>query len=597
MSILNLEHISKNLGGRVILDGASASIEAGEKVGIIGINGTGKSTLLSLIAGSMEPDEGEIICQKGLRIAALVQNPVFDMDKTLLENVTEMISGKQQHWDTRGEVRSNLLKFGISDPDVSPAHLSGGQKKRAALVAAMLTPSDVLILDEPTNHLDLQMIEELQKFLAAYKGTLLMVTHDRYFLDEVTNVILEIDRGKLYRYEEDYEGYLELRQQRLDYAVAAERKMATLYRKDLAWMMRGARARSTKQKAHIARFEALRDREKIQEERQVEIESLPSRIGGKTIELEQISKRYGEKVLYRDFTYHFRKTDRIGIIGPNGCGKSTLVKTILGILEPDEGSVTIGQTLQFGYFSQENEQLDESARVIDYIRNTAEYIRTADGLVSASEMCDRFLFDPKLQYAPIGKLSGGEKRRLYLLRVLMENPNVLILDEPTNDLDISTLQVLEDYLDRFAGILIVVSHDRYFLDRVVTRIFAFEEDGTLWQSDGGYAEYQEHLLAAGKAAARTKDLRESRKPASAAGNTSHKAKLSYKDQREYDTIEAEIDKLQADSDALAAQISLAATDYEKLRKLTEDKEALDARIEERMERYMELQDMVDALGG
>ena len=597
MSILNLEHISKNLGGRVILDGASASIETGEKVGIIGINGTGKSTLLSLIAGSMEPDEGEIICQKGLRIAALVQNPVFDMDKTLLENVTEMISGKQQHWDTRGEVRSNLLKFGISDPDVSPAHLSGGQKKRAALVAAMLTPSDVLILDEPTNHLDLQMIEELQKFLAAYKGTLLMVTHDRYFLDEVTNVILEIDRGKLYRYEEDYEGYLELRQQRLDYAVAAERKMATLYRKDLAWMMRGARARSTKQKAHIARFEALRDREKIQEERQVEIESLPSRIGGKTIELEQISKRYGERVLYRDFTYHFRKTDRIGIIGPNGCGKSTLVKTILGILEPDEGSVTIGQTLQFGYFSQENEQLDESARVIDYIRNTAEYIRTADGLVSASEMCDRFLFDPKLQYAPIGKLSGGEKRRLYLLRVLMENPNVLILDEPTNDLDISTLQVLEDYLDRFAGILIVVSHDRYFLDRVVTRIFAFEEDGTLWQSDGGYAEYQEHLLAAGKVAARTKDLRESGKPASAAGNTSHKAKLSYKDQREYDTIEAEIDKLQADSDALAAQISLAATDYEKLRKLTEDKEALDARIEERMERYMELQDMVDALGG
>ncbi len=597
MSILNLEHISKNLGGRVILDGASASIEAGEKVGIIGINGTGKSTLLSLIAGSMEPDEGEIICQKGLRIAALVQNPVFDMDKTLLENVTEMISGKQQHWDTRGEVRSNLLKFGISDPDVSPAHLSGGQKKRAALVAAMLTPSDVLILDEPTNHLDLQMIEELQKFLAAYKGTLLMVTHDRYFLDEVTNVILEIDRGKLYRYEEDYEGYLELRQQRLDYAVAAERKMATLYRKDLAWMMRGARARSTKQKAHIARFEALRDREKIQEERQVEIESLPSRIGGKTIELEQISKRYGERGLYRNFTYHFRKTDRIGIIGPNGCGKSTLVKTILGILEPDEGSVTIGQTLQFGYFSQENEQLDESARVIDYIRNTAEYIRTADGLVSASEMCDRFLFDPKLQYVPIGKLSGGEKRRLYLLRVLMENPNVLILDEPTNDLDISTLQVLEDYLDRFAGILIVVSHDRYFLDRVVTRIFAFEEDGTLWQSDGGYAEYQEHLLAAGKAAARTKDLRESGKPASAAGNTSHKAKLSYKDQREYDTIEAEIDKLQADSDALAAQISLAATDYEKLRKLTEDKEALDARIEERMERYMELQDMVDALGG
>ncbi|MCI6236110.1 MAG: ABC-F family ATP-binding cassette domain-containing protein, partial [Firmicutes bacterium] len=456
------------------------------------------------------------------------------------------------------------------------------------------------ILDEPTNHLDSQMIEELQKFLEAYQGTLLMVTHDRYFLDEVTDVILEIDKGKLYRYEEDYEGYLKLRQERLDSAVAAERKMAALYRKDLAWMMRGARARSTKQKAHIQRFEALRDREKIQEERLVEIESLPSRIGGKTIELDHISKSYGGQKLYQDFTYHFRKTDRIGIIGPNGCGKSTLIKTILGMIPPDSGTVTIGQTIRFGYFSQENELLDESARVIDYIRNTAEYIRTADGLVSASEMCDRFLFDPKMQYARIGKLSGGEKRRLYLLRVLMENPNVLILDEPTNDLDIQTLQILEDYLDRFAGIILVVSHDRYFLDRVVTRIFAFEEDGHLWQSDGGYEEYREHLLQAGKEAARSRDLRGSDKNAAAAGaeapvRPQHKVKLSYKDQREYDTIEEEIDRLQKQSDELATQIPEAATDYERLRKLTEEKDALDARIEERMGRYLELQEMVDAL--
>ena len=624
MSILNLEHISKNLGGRVILDGASAAVNAGDKVGIIGINGTGKSTLLSIIAGEMEPDEGEVICQKGLRIAYLSQNPAFDENKTLLQNVTDMIWGKAEHWDTEGEVRSNLLKFGIQDPQMKPSMLSGGQKKRAALVAAMLTPSDVLILDEPTNHLDSQMIEELQKFLESYQGTLLMVTHDRYFLDEVTEVILEIDKGKLYRYEEDYEGYLELRQERLDSAVAAERKMAALYRQDLAWMMRGARARSTKQKAHIQRFEALRDREKIQEERQVQIESLPSRIGGKTIELLGISKSYGDKPLYQDFTYHFRKTDRIGIIGPNGCGKSTLIRTILGMIPPDEGSVTIGQTIQFGYFSQENELLDESARVIDYIRGTAEYIRTAEGLVSASEMCDRFLFDPKLQYARIEKLSGGEKRRLYLLRVLMENPNVLILDEPTNDLDIQTLQILEDYLDHFAGILIVVSHDRYFLDRVVTRIFAFEEDGHLWQSDGGYEEYRQHLLAAGKEAARTKDLRGSVKAAkervgeetaenaisgeeralAAAADRNvqqesarnvHKAKLSYKDQREYDTIEAEIDALQQQSDELAQQILEAATEYSRLRELSEQKEELDARIEERMERYMELQDMVDAL--
>lgn len=600
MSILNLEHVSKNLGGRVILDEASVGIEAGEKVGIIGVNGTGKSTLLSIVAKVMEPDEGEVIWQNGLRISYLLQNPIFDPKRTLLENVAAMVYGKADHWDTEGEVRANLLKFGIPDPDTNPSRLSGGQKKRAALVAAMLTPSDVLILDEPTNHLDSQMIEELQKFLEAYQGTLLMVTHDRYFLDEVTDVILEIDKGKLYRYEEDYEGYLKLRQERLDSAVAAERKMAALYRKDLAWMMRGARARSTKQKAHIQRFEALRDREKIQEERLVEIESLPSRIGGKTIELDHISKSYGGQKLYQDFTYHFRKTDRIGIIGPNGCGKSTLIKTILGMIPPDSGTVTIGQTIQFGYFSQENELLDESARVIDYIRNTAEYIRTADGLVSASEMCDRFLFDPKMQYARIGKLSGGEKRRLYLLRVLMENPNVLILDEPTNDLDIQTLQILEDYLDRFAGIILVVSHDRYFLDRVVTRIFAFEEDGHLWQSDGGYEEYREHLLQAGKEAARTRDLRGSDKNAAAAGaeapvRPQHKAKLSYKDQREYDTIEEEIDRLQKQSDELAAQIPEAATDYERLRKLTEEKDALDARIEERMERYLELQEMVDAL--
>ena len=600
MSILNLEHVSKNLGGRVILDEASVGIEAGEKVGIIGVNGTGKSTLLSILAKVMEPDAGEVIWQNGLRISYLLQNPVFDPKRTLLENVAAMVYGKADHWDTEGEVRANLLKFGSPDPDTDPSLLSGGQKKRAALVAAMLTPSDVLILDEPTNHLDSQMIEELQKFLEAYQGTLLMVTHDRYFLDEVTDVILEIDKGKLYRYEEDYEGYLKLRQERLDSAVAAERKMAALYRKDLAWMMRGARARSTKQKAHIQRFEALRDREKIQEERLVEIESLPSRIGGKTIELDHISKSYGGQKLYQDFTYHFRKTDRIGIIGPNGCGKSTLIKTILGMISPDSGTVTIGQTIQFGYFSQENELLDESARVIDYIRNTAEYIRTADGLVSASEMCDRFLFDPKMQYARIGKLSGGEKRRLYLLRVLMENPNVLILDEPTNDLDIQTLQILEDYLDRFAGIILVVSHDRYFLDRVVTRIFAFEEDGHLWQSDGGYEEYREHLLQAGKEAARTRDLRGSDKNAAAAGaeapvRPQHKAKLSYKDQREYDTIEEEIDRLQKQSDELAAQIPEAATDYERLRKLTEEKDALDARIEERMERYLELQEMVDAL--
>ncbi|HAK17696.1 MAG TPA: ABC transporter ATP-binding protein, partial [Lachnospiraceae bacterium] len=500
-----------------------------------------------------------------------------------------------------------------ADPSLHPAQLSGGQKKRAALVAAVLTPSDLLILDEPTNHLDEDMILWLQDFLQNYRGALLMVTHDRYFLDEVTGEILEIDKGSAYRYDAGYSGYLELRQQRFDYALAAERKMAALYKKDLAWMQRGARARSTKQKAHIQRFEALRDRDKIVQDRQVEINSLPSRIGGKTIEAHAVSGGYGGRVLFHDFTYMFTKTDRVGIIGPNGCGKTTLLKTLLGIIPPASGSVEIGQTIRIGYFSQENEALDEDKRVIDYIRDTAEYIRTADGLVSASAMCERFLFSPEMQYARISKLSGGEKRRLYLLRVLMEAPNVLVLDEPTNDLDITTLQVLEDYLDRFAGIIITVSHDRYFLDRVVTRLFAFEKDGTLFKSEGGYSEYREHREAlrgredslwssapSGPSGSREASGADGkgRLQGDASGNApARRGKLSYKDQREYDTIEEEIDRLQAQSDDLAAQIQENATDFEKLAELSAKKDETDAEIDRKMERYLELQDMVDALRG
>ena len=452
-----------------------------------------------------------------------------------------------------------LQRFGIADPSLHPAQLSGGQKKRAALVAAVLTPSDLLILDEPTNHLDEDMILWLQDFLQNYRGALLMVTHDR------------------------------------------------------AWMQRGARARSTKQKAHIQRFEALRDRDKIVQDRQVEINSLPSRIGGKTIEAHAVSGGYGGRVLFHDFTYMFTKTDRVGIIGPNGCGKTTLLKTLLGIIPPASGSVEIGQTIRIGYFSQENEALDEDKRVIDYIRDTAEYIRTSDGLVSASAMCERFLFSPEMQYARISKLSGGEKRRLYLLRVLMEAPNVLVLDEPTNDLDITTLQVLEDYLDRFAGIIITVSHDRYFLDRVVTRLFAFEKDGTLFKSEGGYSEYREHREALrgredslwSSAPSGPSGSREAsgasgkgRLQGDASGNApARRGKLSYKDQREYDTIEEEIDRLQAQSDDLAAQIQENATDFEKLAELSAKKDETDAEIDRKMERYLELQDMVDALRG
>ena len=376
MNILNLENLSLVLGAKTILDGVNFAMNDREKVGVIGINGTGKSTLLRIAAGDLVPDGGKVTRANGLRISYLSQNPVFDPDRSILENVAARVYGKEAHWNTEGEVRAMLLRFGIPNPDCSPAILSGGQKKRAALVAAVLTPSDLLILDEPTNHLDYEMIAWLQKFLQGYRGALLMVTHDRYFLDEVTDVILELDKGKAYRYEENYSGYLELKQQRLDYEKAAERKMATLYKQDLAWMLRGARARSTKQKAHIQRFEALRDRKKPEEERQVEIASLPSRIGGKTIELDNVSKSYGDRVLFRDFSYTFLKKDRIGIIGPNGCGKSTLIKVILGLVKPDTGTVSIGQTIRFGYFSQENEALDETDRVIDSIRNVAEYIRT-----------------------------------------------------------------------------------------------------------------------------------------------------------------------------------------------------------------------------
>lgn len=584
-----------------VLDGVSVGINDTDKIGVVGTNGTGKSTLLSIVAGVAEPDSGQVVMSSGLRISYLPQNPEFDMDKTLLENITGKIYAGSDNWDKMGEVKANLAKFGIDDPECSPRVLSGGQKKRAALVAAIMTPSDLLILDEPTNHLDSEMIEYLEEFLRHFRGALLMITHDRYFLDEVTNQILEIDKGNVYRYESNYSGFLELKQQRMDYEQAAERKAATLYRKDLAWMLRGARARSTKQKAHIQRFEALRDRVRPEEERQVELSSIPTRMGNKTIILEGISKSYEDKLLFKDFSYTFGKLDRIGIIGPNGCGKSTLLKCIIGEVTPDEGYVEIGQTIKTGYFGQENEALDESKRVIDYIKDTAEFIRTVDGLTSASVMCERFLFTPEMQYAPISKLSGGEKRRLYLLRVLMEQPNVIILDEPTNDLDIQTLRVLEDYLDGFPGIIITVSHDRYFLDRVVTRVFAFE-GGSLYQSEGGYSDYLVHkkeseggdTVSSGSRNADTAGRSEDKTAKGKYQAPREKTRLSYKEQKEYDSIESEIEKLEERSAELETEIAAAATDFPRLMKLSKEKEEIDAEIERKMDRFVELQELVDS---
>lgn len=616
MNLLNVENVSKTYMERAVLDGVTIGINDTDKIGVVGTNGTGKSTLLGIAAGDITPDKGNVVKGNSLRISYLPQNPVFDMTRSLLENVTDTIYAGGDHWDKMGEIKANLIKFGIDDPECSPSILSGGQKKRAALVAAIMTPSDLLILDEPTNHLDSEMIEWLEDYLKRYKGAILMVTHDRYFLDEVTNQIVEIDKGKAYRYEANYSGFLELKQQRLDYEMAAERKAATLYRKDLAWILRGARARSTKQKAHIARFEALRDRERPEEERQVQLSSLPSRMGNKTIILDNISKKYDGKVLFHDFSYTFNKLDRIGIIGPNGCGKSTFLKVIVGALTPDSGSVETGQTIQIGYFSQENEVLDESARVIDYIRDTAEFIRTEDGLISASAMCERFLFTPEMQYARIGKLSGGEKRRLYLLKILMTAPNVIILDEPTNDLDIQTLRVLEDYLDSFAGIIITVSHDRYFLDRVVTRVFSFEPDGTIFRSEGGYSDYRLHKGISDKADRQEASKSSGGKGGSGAGGKNgtnagdaadtqekkkgkyraprEKTKLSYSEQKEYDNIESEIEKLEARSAELETLMAGAATDFPRLMELSKEKDEVDAEIERKMERFIELQEMVDS---
>ena len=608
MNILNVENVSKTYMEKTVLSDVSVGINDTDKIGVVGTNGTGKSTLLGIVAGVVSPDSGQVVMGNSLRISYLPQNPSFDMNKTLLENITDTIYAGGDHWDKMGEIKANLAKFGIDDSECSPEILSGGQKKRAALVASLMTPSDLLILDEPTNHLDSEMIEWLEDFLKRFKGALLMITHDRYFLDEVTNQIIEIDKGNIYRYEANYSGFLEMKEQRLEYEQAAERKAAALYKKDLAWMLRGARARSTKQKAHIQRFEALRDRQLPEEERFVTLSSIPTRMGNKTIVIDNISKGYDGRILFGGFSYTFGKLDRIGIIGPNGCGKSTLLKCIIGNVIPDTGSVEIGQTIKIGYFGQENEALDEKKRVLDYIKDVGEFIRTSDGLISATMMCERFLFTPDMQYAPILKLSGGEKRRLYLLRVLMEAPNVIILDEPTNDLDIQTLRILEDYLDSFPGIIITVSHDRYFLDRVVTRIFSFEGNGTIIQSEGGYSDYVFRKKEAAKDVfngTSDKASKSSSKQGSsddvsenASKNRSRtvreKTKLSFSEQKEYDSIESEIEDLENRCKELEKQISESSTNYERLIQLQKEKEELEATIENKMERYIELQEMVDS---
>ncbi len=605
MNILTLDHISKNYIGRMLLDDASFYLEEGEKVGVIGINGTGKSTLLKIIAGLEEPDAGKVILANNHVVSYLPQTPHFDPEETVINSVVKTCGGHDEYGSRESDAKTMLTKLGITDFDQKCGELSGGQKKRLALVAVLMAPCDILVLDEPTNHLDSEMSEWLEEYLRAFRKTLVMVTHDRYFLDSVCRRIVEIDKGHIYSYDANYSGFLSLKAQREESMLASERKRQSILRKEIAWIQRGARARSTKQKAHIQRYEALRDMDAPEVDGQVEISSVSSRLGKTIIELKAISKAYGDKVLIRNFTYLFLKGDRIGFVGPNGCGKTTLMKMIDSRVRPDAGEIVIGQTVKIGYYTQEIEEneaagvayMNPNDKVIDYIRNVAEYVRTEDGQVSASAMLERFLFTADQQYSPIAKLSGGEKRRLNLLRVLMGAPNVLILDEPTNDLDIKTLQILEDYLDNYQGVVITVSHDRYFLDRVVRRIFAFEGDGVLRQYEGGYTDYESRKQEEGTAQVATVAVEKDTGTSDTRATWTHEKKLkfTYKEQKEYDTIDEVIAKLEQEIADIDADMARNATNSAKLTELSHLKEQKENELEQKMERWVYLNELAERI--
>ena len=606
MSVINVEHISKLYGDKMILEDLSCSVDEGDKIGIIGINGTGKSTLLRIIAGEEEADEGKIIFSNGMTIGWMGQNPEFDEESSILKYVCE---GKkiEDDYGYESDAKAMLTVLELENFDEKIKNLSGGQKKRAALCKVLLQKPDILILDEPTNHLDNKMSDWLENYLKSFRGVLLMVTHDRYFLDKVTNHIWEVEGGKVYYYDENYSGYLERKAEREERELASERKRQSILRSEVKWVMRGARARSTKQKARLERFEQLKAMDSPKTAKQVEMGSVGTRLGKKTIELYDISKAYGDKVLFKHFSYIFKRFERIGFVGHNGCGKSTLMKILADLEQADSGAIEWGETIKIGYFAQECEVMDERERVIDYIKDAAEYVRTSEGLVSASKMLERFLFSSDMQYTPIAKISGGERRRLYLLKVLMQSPNVLILDEPTNDLDIATLRVLEDFLDEFAGIVITVSHDRYFLDRTVDRIAAFE-NGNIVVYEGDYTEYQEK---SGRIEADSIDSvdsgsglhikksnerkKEGREQWLASKNKEKKLKFSYKEQKEFETIDEDIEKLEEKIAELEEQISKCATDFIKLNELMQEKEKTEAELSDKMERWAYLNDLAEKI--
>ena len=603
MNILNAEKISKTYGEKVLFDKVVLGVNKGDKIGVIGVNGTGKSTFLKIIAGIEEPAAGEIVSGRGVTVSYLAQAPQFNPGDTIVGYVI-----KDKNNASEAEAKTILTKLGITDFDAAINTLSGGQRKRIALARTLVSPAEVLILDEPTNHLDSDMVIWLEEYIKKFKGELIMVTHDRYFLDNVTNRIVELDGGKLYGYDTNYSGFLELKTQREEMERATEAKRANILRRELEWIRRGCQARSTKQQARIDRYEDMKEASRQArasfENKALEMNSVSTRLGKKTIELSNICKSFGERKVIDDFTYIFLRDDRIGIIGKNGCGKSTLMKIITGNLKPDSGSVEIGDTVRIGYFMQENEPLDEKMTVLEFVRSIGEYVTTATGKATASQMCEKFLFGPKSQWTPISKLSGGEKRRLYLLSVLMSAPNVLILDEPTNDLDIETLEILEDYLDGFAGIVIVVSHDRYFLDRTVDRIFSFEGGGRLKQYEGGFSDYYEKKQTENGITSdgATQSVKEavsgdttSAKPKKYYKERENKLKFTYAEQKEYDTIDDDIASLESKIEELDGEIAGAATQYSRLNELMQEKADVEAQLEHKMDRWVYLNDLAEKI--
>ena len=589
--LLSAEQLTKTYGTRVLLDGVSFYVEPGDKVGIIGVNGCGKSTLLRLLAGAEEPDEGTVRPDPNVRLAYLPQNPVFPGEHTVLEQVLLGLDGEDRTL-AEYEAKTILNQLGVPRFDQKVGELSGGERRRVALAAVLARPCDVLLLDEPTNHLDDRMVGWLEDYLRSWKGALVMVTHDRYFLERIVTKMVEVEGGRLYTYEGNYDKYLERKAARLESEKASERKRQAILRREYQWVMQGPTARGTKSRERLERYEALKAQTGPTEKSTLELSARASRLGKKTVELAGVTKTFGERTVVRDFSCMLLRDDRIGIVGSNGSGKSTLLNLMAGTLAPDSGTVEVGETVRFGYFRQEVPDMDGDTRVIDYVKEIGNNIETAEGMLTASQLLEQFLFPAEVQWSPICKLSGGEKRRLYLLSVLAAAPNVLLLDEPTNDLDIQTLSILEDYLDTFPGAVIAVSHDRYFLDRVVRRVFAVEGDGAVRAYPGGYTEY----LDAKRVEEKTKTPKT---PASDKGKerpaAPKKLKFSYKEQREFDTIDDDIAALEEQIAQVQAEQAAKATDYVALQELQEKQAQLEAALEEKMERWVYLNDLAEQI--